>query len=237
MPSPTEDDQHELAELVAEARRRASDMTARRRRHRTALRRAALARVVRWQWATEESQLHRLEPLVREREDLRSRKLLDEPPDDQHVEEYGYDANGRIVIARDAHNPGRRSRYREELISHHERRVDSWTYWSDGEPLWASIFENDEEGRLRHVVQADTDGSLHTETYIWDGNRVKEVHRANDSRVHRLRTREVEEVRRGRPPRRDLLHMAERGRFAGPPRILAVAIGRPIASDARASRR
>jgi len=123
---------------------------------RAALREDALAHVVRWQWATDESQLHRLEPMLRERETLRPAKLLAEPIG--YHEEYGYDARGRIVVARDGRNIHYKPRYREHLIWHGERQVDSWTYWSDGEPLWATIFTNDEEGRMRYMVRADING-------------------------------------------------------------------------------
>lgn len=192
MSSRTEPRGDELDELVVEARRRAGEMAARR----AALREDVLKRVVRWQWASFESKLHRFEPLVREREDFRSRKLLPGPPGEyEHAEQYGYDERGRIVVARETHNPARSSPYREELIRHHDQLVESWTYWSNGEPLWVRLFRSDEHGRLRFAAEAGVDDSLHTEIYLWEGDRAVEIRSVSDSPAHGgITMREVEEV-------------------------------------------
>jgi hypothetical protein len=198
VPSPNGQNGDELAQLRAEAQLRAADMAGRR----IALREDALSHVVRWQWATDESQLHRLEPMVREREDLRAAKLLAQPSG--YYEEYGYDARGRLVVARDGRNIHYHPRYREHLIRHDQRQVAGWTYWSDGEPLWATIFRRDEEGRMRHVVRAGIGGFVHSETYTWQGGRLRAIHHASDGGpaypgVWRHEVEEVEYDAAGRP--------------------------------------
>jgi hypothetical protein len=214
VPSPTELGDDELASLLAEAQRRAAGMAARR----LALREDALARVVRWQWATDESQLHRLEPMFRQREALRAAKLLATPSG--YYEEYGYDARGRIVVARDGRNIHYKPRHREHLIWHHERRVDSWTYWSDGEPLWVTIFTDDEEGRMRYMVRADIDGFVHTEIYTWDGGRLTSIRHASDGgpAYEGAWEREVDEVEYDAAGRPAAIYSTSQARDASRPR-------------------
>lgn len=75
------------------------------------LRRACEDAVVQWRWAREGSDLQRPEPLYRERYGQPAPQLLEEPPaapQDEH--EYGFDANGDIVVAREYVGPESLSR-------------------------------------------------------------------------------------------------------------------------------
>jgi hypothetical protein len=146
-------------------------------RVRKKLRGACELAVSRWQWAAEESNLHRPEPLYNERYGLPCPKLLADAPPSPHREQlYGLDASGEIVVAREHVGP---RAFREELRVHRGDTVVGYRWSRKGAPTQVNIARY-ADGRLRSYVAAYPEsgrlprGSV-IEHYVWDGDRVKAI--------------------------------------------------------------
>jgi len=171
---------HELSHAdVVEAHRALDELLERRHE----LRRACEGAVVQWQWATEASHLHRPEPLFRERYGLRAPRLLDGPPPSPSDEQqYGLDACGDIVVAREYVGP--RS-FREELRVRRGDTVVGFRWMETGEPAEVNLARFAAgTGQLQSYVtvwpqiapaQDVPHGSM-LERYEWDGDRVSTIH-------------------------------------------------------------
>ncbi|MDP2711310.1 MAG: hypothetical protein Q8O56_08825 [Solirubrobacteraceae bacterium] len=169
---------YELSEAeTQEAHRAVSDLLERRED----LRRACERAVVRWQWAAEHSDLHRPQPLYRERNGLRLPRLLDKPPSSpQNEQRYGLDANGEIVVAREYVGPGE---YREELRVRRGETVIGFRWMETGEPAEVNIARC-VAGRMQSYVTiwpqiapaADMPHGSLVERYEWDGDRLDAIH-------------------------------------------------------------
>lgn len=146
---------------------------------RAELRRACEDAVVRWRWASEGSDLQRPEPLYRQRFAVLVPRLLDEPPTvPQDEQQFGYDADGNIVVVREYVGP---DSFREELRVRRAGTVEGYR-WSETGELTEVNVARFAEGMIRSYVavwpQSGSD-SLHgwsTERYEYDGERVSVIH-------------------------------------------------------------
>jgi hypothetical protein len=147
------------------------------------LRGACELAVVKWQWAAEESNLHRPQPLYNQRYGLpRPRLLANAPPLPHNEQQYGLDANGEIVVAREHVGP---DAFREELRIHRGDTVLGYRWSKTGKPTQVNIARYagrqlqsyvaiwPEAGRGRNMP-AMPGGSV-IERYVWDSDRVDEI--------------------------------------------------------------
>lgn len=148
---------------------------------RVELRRACEGAVVRWQWAAENSDMHRPQPLHRERHGLPLPQLLHTPPSPPRREQqYGLDAAGEIVVAREhVESEG----CREELRVRRGDAAIGFRWMETGEPAEVNIARY-AAGRMQSYVTiwpqiaAASDmphGSL-IERYEWNGDRLEVIH-------------------------------------------------------------
>lgn len=146
-------------------------------RLRMKLRRACELAVRTWQWAAEESNLHRPGPLYNERYGLpRPRLLANAPPSPHNEQQYGLDASGEIVVAREYAGP---QAFREELRVHRGDTVVGYRWSKKGTPTQVNIARY-ADGQLRSYVAAYPEGGRWPrgsviEHYVWDGDRVKAI--------------------------------------------------------------
>lgn len=148
-------------------------------RRRAELRRECENAVVRWRWASEGSDLQRPEPLYRQRFAVLAPRLLDEPPVvPQDEQQYGYDADGHIVVAREYVGP---ESFREELRVRRARTVEGYR-WSETGELSEVNVARFADGLIRSYVALwpeSRSDSLHgwsIERYEHDGELVAAIH-------------------------------------------------------------
>ncbi len=115
------------------ARRALKDLVGRR----TELCQAAERAVVEWRWARKNSDLQRPEPLYRERFGAPAPRLLDSGPAAARDEQqYGYDAEGNIIVAREYVGPGS---FREEIRIPGGETVTGYRWSETGAPLEVNV--------------------------------------------------------------------------------------------------
>jgi len=163
-----------LSESEAQEAQRALVDQAQRRAE---LRQACEAAVVQWQWAPENAGLQRPQPLYHQRYGLPLPKLLDEAPSTPRTEQqYGLDANGEIVVAREYVGA---DEFREELRVRRGDTVVGYRWIETAEAAGVNIARF-RDGRMQSYVEiwpqmlTVTDmphGSL-IERYAWDGDRL-----------------------------------------------------------------
>ena len=142
------------------------------------LRGACELAVVKWQWAAEESNLHRPQPLYNERYGLPRPKLLADPPPSPHNEQqYGLNAYGEIVVAREHVGP---QAFREELRINRGDTVLGYRWSKTGKPTQVNLARY-ADGRLSSYVAIwpeapSLPGGEVIERYVWDGDRVNEIY-------------------------------------------------------------
>jgi len=146
---------------------------------RAELRRECEATVVDWRWAREGSDLQRPEPLYHQRHGLPKPALLAyAPATPQTEQQYGIDADGNIVIAREYVGPGS---FREELRVRRGDTVVGYRWSEDGDPLEVNVARF-ADGRLRSYVTVWPEGRPDSlrgssiERYAYDGELVSEIH-------------------------------------------------------------
>ncbi len=135
--------------------------------------------VVRWVWAAGGSQLHRIEPFVRERETLPEPKLLDQAPRRPvNAELYGYDEHDRIVLVRTYDNTGI-VRW-EEFLLHAPDEITSIGFLTLDPPRRVAIRRwRLEDSRVRELINAPEPGAKATSYwvsvthYLYAGERVE----------------------------------------------------------------
>ena len=161
------------------ARRALEDLGERR----TELRQACEGAVVQWRWAREGSDLQRPQPLYRERYGQPSPRLLEEAPASPRDEQqYGFDASGEIVVAREYGGPGS---FREELRVRRSETVEGYRWSTSGDPFEVNIARYT-DGKIRSYVTLWPKGqgdSLHgrsIQRYVYDGDLVSEIHEDSD---------------------------------------------------------
>ncbi len=147
------------------------------------LRQACEDAVVEWRWAREGSDLQRPEPLYRERYGQPAPRLLERAPAvPQDEQQYGYDADGNIVVAREYVGA---EGFREELRVHRGETVVGYRRSEAGEPFEINIARFS-EGRIRSYVVLWPKGqedSLHgwsIQRYEYDGDVVSAIHEESD---------------------------------------------------------
>ncbi len=161
------------------ARRALEDLVQRR----TELRPACQGAVVQWRWAREGSDLQRPEPLYRERFGTPTPRLLKEPPAvPRDEQQYGYDADGEIVVAREYLEPGC---FREELRVPRGETVVGYRWSESGEPSEVNVARY-ADGKIRSYVtvraerRTDSLRGSSSERYVYDGDLVSEIHDDSD---------------------------------------------------------
>jgi hypothetical protein len=150
---------------------------------RTELRREREGAVVQWRWAREGSDLQRPQPLHRERYGQPAPRLLEAAPASPRDEQqYGFDAGGEIVVAREYGGSGS---FREELRVRRGETVEGYRWSQSGEPSEVNIARY-ADGKIRSYVTVRAEGhadSLRgwsTERYVYDGDLVVEIHDESD---------------------------------------------------------
>ncbi len=147
----------------------------------TQLRADAEGAVARWVWAANESQLHRIEPFVRELQTMPEPKLLREAPRPPvNAELYGYDRHDRIVLVRTYDDTGDESG--EEFLLHAPDEITSIGFSSMDPPSrpamrrWRLC-----EGRVQELIEAPGTGTeeatspLSVTHYLHEGERVERM--------------------------------------------------------------
>jgi len=164
---------------LCRARRALNDLVERR----ADLRQEREAAVVQWRWAREGSDLQRPEPLYRERSGQPSPRLLEEAPASPRDEQqYGFDASGEIVVAREYMGPGS---FLEELRVRRGETVEGYRWSESGEPLEVNIARY-ADGKIHSNVTVRAEGGedsvrgWSTERYVYDGDLVAEIHDESD---------------------------------------------------------
>ncbi len=148
------------------------------------LRADAEAAVARWEWAAAGSELHRIEPFVRERETLPEPKLLREAPrPPANVELYGYDQHERIVLVREFDDSG--DVVEEEFLRHAPGEITSIGFFiSRHEPRLGLICRwRLRDGQVRELTKAFGSGIegegreawVSVARYLYSGERVEQV--------------------------------------------------------------
>ncbi len=147
------------------------------------LRQACVDAVVEWRWARAGSDLQRPEPLYRERYGQPTPRLLEQPPAvPQDEQQYGYDADGNIVVTREYVGT---DGFREELRVHRGETILGYRRSETGEPFEVNIARLSEAKIRSYVVlwpRAQED-SLHgwsIQRYVYDGDLVSEIHEDSD---------------------------------------------------------
>lgn len=160
---------------LRDARRALEDLLERR----TELRQECESAVVHWRWAPGDAQLQRPQPLYRERFGVPARRLLEEAPAvPRDEQQYGFDADGNIVVAREYVSPGS---FREELRVSRGETVVGYR-WSETGAAWEVNIARYSAGRMRsHVTVWPKNGDSFThgsvmERYDYDGDLVSEIH-------------------------------------------------------------
>jgi hypothetical protein len=145
---------------------------------RSELRRECEGAVVQWRWAPGDAELHRPQPLYRERFGVPARRLLEEAPAvPRDEQQYGFDADGNIVVAREYVSPGS---FREELRVSRGETVVGYR-WSETGAVSEVNIARYAAGRMRsYVIEWPDDGEnfLHgsvMERYDYDGDLVSEI--------------------------------------------------------------
>ncbi len=144
----------------------------------TQLRADAERAVARWVWAANESQLHRIEPFVRELGTLPEPELLPQAPrPPRNAELYGYDRHDRIVLVRTYDD----TEDVEEFLLHAPDEITSIEFTSDpASPSGISRWRLG-EGRVQELItswQPGTEGNtsrLSVTQYLYAGERVERV--------------------------------------------------------------
>lgn len=161
------------------ARRALKDLV---ERH-TELRQACQGAVVRWRWAREGSDLQRPQPLYRERYGMPVPRLLEQAPAvPQDEQEYGYDADGSIVVAREYVGA---QDFREELRVYRGETVVGYRWSESGEPSEVNIARY-ADGRIRSYVTVRAEGRTDSlrgsssERYVYDDDLLSEIHGDSD---------------------------------------------------------
>ena len=150
---------------------------------RTDLLQACEDAVVEWRWAREGSDLQRPEPLYRERYGTPTPRLLRQPPAvPRDEQQYGFDADGKIVVAREYVEPGC---FREELRVPHGETVVGYRWSETGEPTEVNVARY-AGGKIRSYVTVLPEGRTDSlrgsssESYVYDGDLVSEIHDDSD---------------------------------------------------------
>jgi len=145
---------------------------------RTELRETSEDAVVEWRWAGKDSDLQRPEPLYRERFGVPAPRLLEKAPATPRDEQqYGYDADGNIVVVREYVSEGG---FREELRVPQGDTVVGYRWSETGAPLEVNVARY-ADGRIGSYVTVWPDAredSLHgssIERYDYDGELVSEI--------------------------------------------------------------
>ncbi len=144
----------------------------------TQLRADAERAVARWVWAANGSQLHRIEPFVRELGTLPEPKLLPQAPrPPRNAELYGSDRHDRIVLVRTYDD----TEDVEEFLLHAPDEITSIEFTSDpASPSGISRWRLG-EGRVQELItswQPGTEGNtsrLSVTHYLYAGERVERV--------------------------------------------------------------
>lgn len=148
--------------------------------HRRAeLRQECESAVVQWRWAPGDAELQRPEPLFRERFGVPVRRLLEQAPAvPRDEQQYGFDADGSIIVVRQYVSPGS---FREELrVPRGETVVGH--QWSETGAVSEVNIARYAAGRMRSNVTVWPDNGenfLHgsvMERYDYDGDLVTEIH-------------------------------------------------------------
>ena len=149
------------------------DLTTRR----VELRQACERAVVEWRWASEGSDLQRPQPLYRQRYGLPAPRLLGEPAAPADEQQYGYDADGNIVVAREYLGS---DGAREELRVARGDTVVGYRWSETGEPSEVNIARFT-GGKIRSYVTVRAEGRTDalrgwsSERYEYDGELVTEI--------------------------------------------------------------
>lgn len=147
------------------------------------LRQGCADAVVEWRWARAGSDLQRPEPLYRERYGQPTPQLLEQPPAvPQDEQQYGYDAGGNIVVAREYVGV---EGFREELRVQRGETVVGYRRSETGEPFEVNIARFS-EGKIRSYVvlwpkgQGDSLHGWSIQRYVYDGDVVSEIKEDSD---------------------------------------------------------
>jgi len=170
-------------ELIETDLRSASQALEELRERRTELRRECEGRVVEWRWAREGSDLQRPEPLYHKRYGLPAPRLLeDAPAAPLNEQQYGYDGEGHIVVAREYESTGS---FSEELRVARGDTVVGYRWSAAGTPVEVNIARF-RDGKIRSYVTVWADGRTDpfhgwlTEHYEYEGDLVVEIHDESD---------------------------------------------------------
>lgn len=160
---------------LRDARRALEDVLERR----TELRQECESAVVQWRWAPGDAELQRPEPLFRERFGVPARRLLEQAPAvPRDEQQYGFDADGSIIVVRQYVSPGS---FREELHVPRGETVVGYRWSETGAASEVNIARY-AAGKMRsHVAVWPENGEnfLHgsvMERYDYDGDLVTEIH-------------------------------------------------------------
>lgn len=144
------------------------------------LRADAEAAVACWVWAAEGSQLHRIEPFVRELKALPEPKLLREKPRSLvNTELYGYDKHERIVLVRTYGDSG--VMWWEEFLLHAPGEITSIEFTSDPPRRLGIRRWRLGEGKVQELIEAAGSGiegdaaRVSVTRYLYAGERVERV--------------------------------------------------------------
>lgn len=145
---------------------------------RDALEAEAEARVRRWVWTTGNSVRWRFQPFYGERAGESPGRILTGPPERlSGVDAYGYDADGRLALAR---------LYRGAAGEDDAVIVeDAWTTFFDarGGCIRVGLVERDDAGRVTAVTEFSEQWGEATcveERFVWQDGRLTEIHKRYD---------------------------------------------------------
>jgi hypothetical protein len=142
------------------------------------LRETSEGAVVEWRWAGKNADLQRPEPLYRERFGVPAPRLVEEAPATPRDEQqYGYDADGNIVVVREYLSEGG---FREELRVPQGDTVVGYRWSETGAPLEVNVarYADRRIGSYVTVWPDAREDSLHgssIERYAYDGDLVSEI--------------------------------------------------------------
>jgi hypothetical protein len=146
---------------------------------RDALEAEAEARVRRWVWTTHNSVRWRFEPLYGERTGESPGRILAAPPDRlRDVDAYGYDEQGRLVLAR---------LYRgavgdDDIVVAEHDGSRTWTSFFDtrGGVIRVGLVDRDDDARVTAVTEYQEewgDATWWQHRFVWHDGRVTEIHK------------------------------------------------------------
>jgi hypothetical protein len=149
---------------------------------RDALEAEAISHVRRWIWTTHNSVWWRFQPFYAERADESPGRILAAPPEQlRNVDAYGYDGQGRLVLARLYRGaPGE-----DDVVVVEHEGSRSWTSFLDvrGGTIRVGLVERDADGRVSAVTEYQEESGVATwsrERYVWDGGRLTDVYKRYD---------------------------------------------------------